>query len=80
MDYIKVIVYSDGDTELTKVFVNSIHDRYMHILQGGVLFSEKEVSEGKLMAELKSYGHEKERAQEAITNVMASKINIPHII
>lgn len=78
MDYIKVIVHSDGDTELTKVYINSIHDKYRHICQGAVLFSEQEVEEGKLMAELKDYGYEEKRAQEAITCIMASEINITY--
>jgi len=74
MHSIKVIVHEDGDTELTKVFVKSIMDRALLACEGAVLFSEEEVTEDKLMAELKDYGHEEGRAQEAITFITTAKV------
>lgn len=71
-DAVRVHVYDDGDTELTK------HELTMTLRQNyptDLLFGVTEILKGALDKELISYGHEPQRVKDAIDEVVTSEYN-----
>lgn len=70
--FIRVHVYDDGDTELTKVAHHDTRHDDLHFDEVGGF--------GDLRAELRDYGHEDERINKTIDEVMAGEENDPVIV
>lgn len=79
--YIRVIVYDDGQNELTRLELDSKEvDRLRGALNTGELYYDAQKEIPDLRNELVSYGHEEKDIDEAIAHVLGACNGYPCII
>jgi len=78
--YIRVIVYDDGQNELTRLELDSEIDQLRGIQNTGELYFEAQTEIPVLRNELVSYGHEEKDIDEAIAHVLGACNGYPCIV
>lgn len=78
--YIRVIVYDDGQNELTRLELDSEINELRGIHNTGELYFEAQTEIPVLRNELVSYGHEEPDIDEAIAYVLGACNGVPCIV